>query len=215
MNNRHIYVLSAVLALIGLALFAYKSQVLGFPLQPQEQTRVWTVEAAVRFDPGPAAVKATLRIPNLTPGFSILDENFISRGFGHATRSAPAGRESQWTLRRGDRPADAVLPRAGVSRRQPYGRGHDAAVSRTAGARRAVAYRHGRIDRRSAAAVGGRGELHDRAASSHQSRRARSVRQPVHEPGQRAMRMRRSWRPSSLPAPRSRLVSRTVFNCAT
>ncbi|MFC4308346.1 inactive transglutaminase family protein [Steroidobacter flavus] len=104
MNNRHIYVLSAVLALIGLALFAYKSQVLGFPLQPQEQTRVWTVEAAVRFDPGPAAVKATLRIPNLTPGFSILDENFISRGFGHATRSAPAGRESQWTLRQANGP---------------------------------------------------------------------------------------------------------------
>jgi hypothetical protein len=99
MNNRHIYVLSAVLALIGLALFAYKAQVLGFPLQPQEQTRVWTIEAAVRFDPGPAAVKATLRIPSLTPGFSILDENFISRGFGHAIRNVPAGRESQWTLR--------------------------------------------------------------------------------------------------------------------
>ena len=95
MNNRHIYVLSAVLALIGLALFAYKAHVLGFPLQPQEQTQVWTIEAAVRFDPGPAAVKATLRIPTLTPGFSILDENFISRGFGHATRSAPMGRESQ------------------------------------------------------------------------------------------------------------------------
>ncbi|MET0533326.1 MAG: inactive transglutaminase family protein [Steroidobacter sp.] len=99
MNNRHIYVLSAVLALIGLALFAYKSQVLGFPLQPQEQTRVWTVEAAVRFDPGPAAVKATLRVPTLTPGYSILDENFISRGFGHAIRNGPEGRESQWTLR--------------------------------------------------------------------------------------------------------------------
>lgn len=99
MNNRHIYLLSAILALIGLALFAYKSQVLGFPLQPQEQTRVWTVEAAVRFDPGPAAVKATLRIPTLTPGYSILDENFISRGFGHAVRNGPEGRESQWTLR--------------------------------------------------------------------------------------------------------------------
>ena len=99
MNNRHIYVLSAILALIGLALFAYKSQVLGFPLQPQEQTRVWTIEAAIRFDPGPAAVKATLRIPTLTPGYSILDENFISRGFGHAIRNGPEGRESQWTLR--------------------------------------------------------------------------------------------------------------------
>ncbi|MBM0108426.1 inactive transglutaminase family protein [Steroidobacter sp. S1-65] len=99
MNNRHIYVLSAVLALMGLALFAYKSQVLGFPLRPLEQTRVWTIEAAVRFDPGPAAVKATLRIPSLTPGYSILDENFISRGFGHAIRNVEAGRESQWTLR--------------------------------------------------------------------------------------------------------------------
>jgi len=99
MNNRHIYVLSAVLALMGLALFAYKSQVLGFPLQPQEQTRVWTIEAAVRFDAGPAAVKATLRIPTLTPGYSILDENFISRGFGHAVRIGREGRESQWTLR--------------------------------------------------------------------------------------------------------------------
>ncbi|HEY0683176.1 MAG TPA: inactive transglutaminase family protein [Steroidobacter sp.] len=104
MNNRHIYVLSAVLALMGLALFAYKSQVLGFPLQPQEQTRVWTIEAAVRFDPGPAAVKATLRIPSLTPGFSILDENFISRGFGHAIRNVEAGRESQWTLREASGP---------------------------------------------------------------------------------------------------------------
>lgn len=104
MNNRHIYVLSAVLALIGLALFAYKAQVLGFPLQPQEQTRVWTIEAAVRFDPGPAAVKATLRIPSLTPGYSILDENFISRGFGHAVRNVPAGRESQWTLRQASGP---------------------------------------------------------------------------------------------------------------
>ncbi len=104
MNNRHIYVLSAVLALIGLALFAYKAQVLGFPLQPQEQTRVWTIEAAVRFDPGPAAVKLNLRIPSLTPGFSILDENFISRGFGHALRNVEAGRESQWTLRQASGP---------------------------------------------------------------------------------------------------------------
>ena len=71
---------------------------LGFPLRPQEQTQIWNIEAAVRFEPGPAAVKATLRIPSLTPGFALLDENFVSRGFGLATRNAP-GREAQWTLR--------------------------------------------------------------------------------------------------------------------
>ncbi len=99
MNNRHIYVLSAVLTVLSLALIAYKAQVLGFPLTPQERTEVWNVEAALAFDPGPAAVKATLRIPSLTPGFALLDENFVSRGFGAATRYAPAGREVQWSLR--------------------------------------------------------------------------------------------------------------------
>lgn len=104
MNNRHIYVLSAVLTLLGLALFAYKVHVLGFPLRPQEQTQIWNIEAAVRFEPGPAAVKATLRIPSLTPGFALLDENFVSRGFGLTTRNAPAGREAQWTLRQANGP---------------------------------------------------------------------------------------------------------------
>jgi hypothetical protein len=99
MSNRHIYVLAAVLTLLSLGLFAYKARVLGFPLTPQEETKIWNIEAAVRFDPGPAAVKATLRIPTLTPGFAILDENFVSRGFGLATRNAPEGREAIWTLR--------------------------------------------------------------------------------------------------------------------
>jgi hypothetical protein len=44
-------------------------------------------------------VKATLRIPSLTPGYAILDENFVSRGFGLTTRNAAAGREAQWALR--------------------------------------------------------------------------------------------------------------------
>jgi hypothetical protein len=99
MNNRHIYVLSALLTVLSIALFVYKSRALGFPVSPEEETQIWNIEAALSFDPGPAAVKATLRIPSLTPGFSILDENFVSRGFGLTTRTAPAGREAQWALR--------------------------------------------------------------------------------------------------------------------
>jgi len=99
MNNRHLYTLTAALTVLALALFAYKVRVLGFPLAPQEQTEVWNVEASVNFDPGPAAVIATLRIPGLTPGFSLLDENFVSRGFGLTTRNAQAGREAQWAVR--------------------------------------------------------------------------------------------------------------------
>jgi hypothetical protein len=99
MNNRHIFVLSAVLVAISIALFVYKWRVLGFPIAQNEKTQIWNVEAAVQFEPGPAAIKATLRIPSLTPGFALLDENFVSRGFGRTTRFVPAGRETQWTLR--------------------------------------------------------------------------------------------------------------------
>jgi len=97
--NRHLYILAAILTALSLSLFSYKYKVLGFPLHPQEQRQVWNVEAALSFESGPAAVKATLRIPSLTPGFSVLDENFISRGFGVSQRSAPAGREAQWAVR--------------------------------------------------------------------------------------------------------------------
>ncbi len=99
MVNRHLYFLAAVLVALSLSLFAYKVTVLGFPTRPQEQRQVWNVEAALSFESGPAAVKATLRIPSLTPGFTLLDENFVSRGFGVSTRNASAGREAQWAVR--------------------------------------------------------------------------------------------------------------------
>jgi hypothetical protein len=104
MNNRHIYILAALLACLGLGLFTYKARVLGFPVSPQEETQIWNVEAAVHFDPGPGAVKATLRIPSLTPGFALLDENFVSRGFGLSTHRVPAGREAQWAIRQAGGP---------------------------------------------------------------------------------------------------------------
>jgi hypothetical protein len=104
MSNRHIYILSAVLAAAGLAIVLYKSQVLGFPVRSQAETPVWNVEAAVSFSPGPAAVKITLNIPSLTPGFELLDENFVSRGFGLTTRDTTFGREAQWAVREASGP---------------------------------------------------------------------------------------------------------------
>ena len=39
-------------------------------------------------------------MPALTPGFAILDENFVSRGFGFTTRYVTGGRQVQWAVRR-------------------------------------------------------------------------------------------------------------------
>ena len=90
-----------MLAAAGLALFAYTWRALGFPLVPKAETEVWTVEVTVSFDAGPGPIKANLYIPGLTPGFAILEENFVSRGFGFTTNYVSGGRQVQWARRRG------------------------------------------------------------------------------------------------------------------
>jgi hypothetical protein len=97
--NRHLYLLALALTLIGLAIFAYKWKVLQFPVHPGADTQVWNVEAAITFEAGPTPVKVTLRLPTLTPGFTVLDENFVSRGFGVSTQQSAAGREAVWAVR--------------------------------------------------------------------------------------------------------------------
>src|SRR5262245_12919636 len=97
--NRHLYLLAIVLTVVGLAIFYYKWRMLHFPLQPDSETQVWNVEAAVTFEPGPAPVKITLRLPTLTPGYTVLDENYVSRGFGVSTQVSAYGREAVWAVR--------------------------------------------------------------------------------------------------------------------
>ncbi|RMF97090.1 MAG: hypothetical protein D6727_06440 [Gammaproteobacteria bacterium] len=117
LQNRgtRVLLLSLALLAIGLALMAYKWRVLGFPLMPERQSTVWTVEAAVHFDAGPGPIKLNLYIPGLTPGFAILDENFVSRGYGATPRYVSGGRELQWAKRRA-RGAQSLYYRAVVYR---------------------------------------------------------------------------------------------------
>lgn len=102
MRDRYVYALAGLLTLIGLALFIYKWQVLGFPLVENEETPVWTIESAIRFDPGPGSIKVNLLIPTLTPGFRVLNENPVSRGYGFSLNYGSSGREAQWAVRRAD-----------------------------------------------------------------------------------------------------------------
>ncbi len=50
MKQRYVYVLAAMLAIVGLSVFIYKWQALGFPLQQDEETSVWTIESSINFD---------------------------------------------------------------------------------------------------------------------------------------------------------------------
>ena len=100
MSRFRLLLLALMLCVAGGSLFVYKWRSLGFPLVPETETRTWTVEVMAQFEAGPGPIKMNLHIPGLTPGFAILDENFVSRGFGFTTRYVSGGRQVQWAIRR-------------------------------------------------------------------------------------------------------------------
>lgn len=104
MKQKYVYGLAAFLAVVGLSVFVYKWQALDFPLTRNQETPVWTIESSIRFDSGPGTIKVNLLIPTLTPGFRMLNENSVSRGYGFSLNYGSGGREAQWAIRRADGP---------------------------------------------------------------------------------------------------------------
>ena len=104
MKQQYVFGLSALLAIVGLSIFAYKWQFLGFPIKKDQETPVWTIESSIAFDSGPGSIKVNLHIPTLTPGFRMLNENSVSRGYGFSVNYGSGGREAQWAIRRADGP---------------------------------------------------------------------------------------------------------------
>ncbi len=104
MQQRYVYALAILLTAAGMAVFTYKSRALGFPLTDNQETPVWTIESAITFDSGPGSIKVNLLIPTLTPGFRVLNESPVSRGYGFSLNYGSSGREAQWAVRRADGP---------------------------------------------------------------------------------------------------------------
>ena len=99
MKDLHLKTLALFLSVVAIALCFYKTERLGVPLTPQSSAQVWTAEATVRFDGQDRSAKINLAVPKAPPGFSVLDENFISAGYGLATNDLGANRVVQWAAR--------------------------------------------------------------------------------------------------------------------
>lgn len=100
MRNRAVFLVALVLIAVGSAIVAFKVRSLGLPLLPHQDTAVWTVEARARFKAEGGPLKATLRIPLATPGFEVIDEDFISSNYGLAVEQDELDRSAIWTVRR-------------------------------------------------------------------------------------------------------------------
>jgi hypothetical protein len=81
-------------------LFYYKAFVLGLPLQPRERTSVWTVEARVHFHAQGGPARLSLRVPAAAPGYQVIDESFVSSGYGLTSEGGEGRRTAIWAKRR-------------------------------------------------------------------------------------------------------------------
>lgn len=99
MKDLHVKLLALSLAIIGIGTCLYKVERLGLPISPSGQTEVWVVEARVQFQGQGRSAKISARIPHKPPGFSMLDEDFVSGGFGLATETSGVNREALWAAR--------------------------------------------------------------------------------------------------------------------
>ena len=93
---------SVTLIVIGLAIFLHKSIQLNYPLSADKETQAWTVQARLSFEANKRNVKATLYIPNVTPGYSKLEEYFISGNFGLNAKKSDDNKTANWAIRKAD-----------------------------------------------------------------------------------------------------------------
>ncbi|MGD8520881.1 MAG: UUP1 family membrane protein [Desulfobacterales bacterium] len=100
MNKRHLYLLAGFLTAVGLALFLYKILVLDFPLIPETHTYVWDIEAHLTFEAGDKPIKVAMHIPRNSKRFAIVNENFISRGYGVDVSTEEGMRKVSWSIRK-------------------------------------------------------------------------------------------------------------------
>jgi hypothetical protein len=101
MSKRHLYLLAFAIVAVAFAAIYYKWSVLKFPLQPDAQVQVWTVQAHVEYQPRKGANTVTLQLPSTAPpGYTVLEQRYVARNYSKLEESGTDGREVQWAIRR-------------------------------------------------------------------------------------------------------------------
>ena len=67
---------------------------------PDQHTSAWDVEVAVRFTASGGPARVQLYLPHSDARYAVLDERFISHGYGLHTKRAEGNRLAVWTVRR-------------------------------------------------------------------------------------------------------------------
>lgn len=100
--KRHITTLISLLCITGIAIFVYRWFYLGIPLTATEKTNSFIVELNLHFKARnpQVPVKVEVYLPSKPVGYAIIDENFLSRGYGATINHEKNNRLALWTKRR-------------------------------------------------------------------------------------------------------------------
>jgi len=99
-RNRQWLSLSLLLIALGALIFTFKVVRLGYPPFPEMESVAWSLQARLQLEPESGAVRTSLLLPARPSGFSVAQENFISRGFGLTIEEESFSRRAEWAVRR-------------------------------------------------------------------------------------------------------------------
>ena len=100
MSKNHLICLTLILIFMGLAVFLYKVVVLDFPLIAQARSDIWIIEAHLTFVSDSKPVKVSMSLPRNSRRFALVNENFISRGYGINVTAEDGKRKVHWSIRK-------------------------------------------------------------------------------------------------------------------
>jgi hypothetical protein len=98
-RNRQWIVLSLLLMMLGSSIIAYKLVRLGYPAKPDQTSEQWLVQARLEIQAVEGPVRASLLLPVRSSGFTVSNEDFISRGFGLNIEEELFRRQADWAIR--------------------------------------------------------------------------------------------------------------------
>jgi len=81
-NNRHVYILAAILAIAGATIMFCRVALTGLPLVPGEQANAWVLERQIEFDGEDGPVRIRAMIPGSSNDKAIAGEEIVAHRFG-------------------------------------------------------------------------------------------------------------------------------------
>ena len=99
-QSLHITILVAVLLILAAVLTWYQHAIMGLPWQPEESTRIWTIDANITYESAGRPVKVALNIPTFRHGYTDISQRFISDNYGLMMQEDNRNLQAVWSIRR-------------------------------------------------------------------------------------------------------------------